>query len=125
KSVYKRGAAALAIGYVQYYLENVVKPLGETYNGPSFDLLPNILGVKGFPLSALDWSTSDENIAAINVIEDEGVLRLTIKSAGQVTVTAKLQETDNVPQAFAGIELFSQTISVNPSSYTGGVGPIF
>ncbi|MEK4251418.1 S-layer homology domain-containing protein [Paenibacillus sp. FSL W7-1287] len=120
-SVYKKGAAALAISYANYHLSEVQQPLLPNYTGSSIVLNPDLFGVSALPLSALAWETSDNATIAVN---DEGDLVLSVLNYGATTVTAKLKANPKLPQEFVGTVLFSQTVNVSPIG--GGItGPIF
>lgn len=118
KSIYKHGAAALAIGYAKYYFENEQPPLLNSYT-QSTDLIPKLL-IKGFPLSALNWSAVGD--ASVELNSTTGILSLTVNRAGTATITATLKQTTNlVPAAFDGVVLFSQEVNVGQASYPPGV----
>jgi len=119
KSIYKNGALALAIAYAQDYLEKN-PPLAASYTGRTVELQPNLLGLSGFPLTALAWTTNSNQHSIGNRLEETGVLKLTVSGYGSVTVTviADLKSFTGVipgidiPEDFEGINLFSQDITV-------------
>lgn len=110
---YKKGAFALALSYAKYYLAEVKQPLQPYYYGSSVTLEPDFFGVSGLPLSALEWS---DNTDFVN-----GYLVLNVASYGQNTVSASIKSINKIPLTaeFAGVQLFSQTVTVSPT--TSGV----
>ncbi|MCR8660650.1 S-layer homology domain-containing protein [Paenibacillus endoradicis] len=120
----KQASAALGIAYVKAQLVGK-SPLGNAtaVNNKEHKISQlNILGIKGFPLSAFDFSTTD----LVNPEFDttNGYLKITsdtsINSSKTIEVTAKLANDNLIPQWLHGATVFTQTVTLSPKSNAGG-----